>query len=131
MRDKHDGKEAPDYFAGRLIYYDDISPETMRWIVYDGHRKIRFTSRRAAERWCAAESLKVHSEVIDRLMVAYLYADKAKQALDAAASFANELRKEIEFYALEIRKISDKIDTIIAQSCTRTRNNQSEPNQSV
>lgn len=121
MRDVHDGKEVPDYFAGRLIYHDDISPETMRWVVYDGHRKIRFTSRPAAERWCAAESLKVHSEVIDRLMVAYLYADKAKQALDAAASFANELRQEIEFYALEIRKISDKIDTIIAQSCTRTK----------
>lgn len=121
MNDKHDGKEPPDYFAGRLIYYDDISPETMRWVVYDGHRKIRFTSRRAAERWCAAESLKIHSEVIDRLMVAYLYADKAKQALEAAASFANEMRQEIEFYALEIRKISDKIDTIIAQSCTKTK----------
>ena len=121
MNDKHDGKEPPDYFAGRLIYYDDISSETMRWVVYDGHRKVRFTSRRAAERWCAAESMKIHSEVIDRLMVAYLYADKAKQALEAAASFANELRQEIEFYALEIRKISDKIDTIIAQSCTKMK----------
>lgn len=114
-------KNIPDYFAGRLIYYDDISPETMRWVVYDGHRKVRFTSRRAAERWCAAESLKIHSEAIDRLMLAYLYADKAKQALEAAASFANEMREEIEFYALEIRRISDKIDTIIAQSCTKTK----------
>ena len=114
-------KEIPDYFAGRFIYFDDISPETMRWVVYDGHRKVRFTSRHAAERWCASESLKIHSEVIDRLMVAYLYADKAKQALEAAASFANEMRQEIEFYALEIRKISDKIDTIIAQSCTKTK----------
>lgn len=121
MNDKHDGKEPPDYFAGRLIYHDDISQETMRWVVYDGHRKIRFTSRPAAERWCAAESLKVNSEVIDRLMVAYLYADKAKQALEAAASFANELRQEIDFYALEIRKISDKIDTIITQSCTKIK----------
>lgn len=119
----------PDYFAGRLIYFDDISPETMKWVVYDGHKKVRFTTRKAAERWCAAESLKVHSEVIDRLMVAYLYADKSKQALEAAASFANELRAEIEFYALEIRKIADKIDTIIAQSCTNINKQKSEPAQ--
>lgn len=112
-------KNLPDYFAGRLIYFDDISPETMKWVVYDGHKKVRFTSRKAAERWCAAESMKIHSEVIDRLMVAYLYADKSKQALEAAASFANELRAEIEFYALEIRKIGDKIDTMIAQSCKK------------
>ncbi len=121
MNDKHDGKEPPDYFAGRLIYYDAISPETMRWVVYDGHRKVRFTSRRAAEGWCVAESQKTNSEVIVRLMGAYLFADKAKQALEAAASFANELRQEIESYALEIRKISDKIDTIIAKSCTKIK----------
>lgn len=105
----------PDYFAGRLIYFDDLSDETMRWVVYDGRQKIRFTSRAAAERWCAAESMKLHSEVLDKLMIALLYLDKAKCALDSAATFTSELREEIEFYALGCRRIEDKIDTIIAQ----------------
>lgn len=93
----------------------------MRWVVYDGHQKVRFTSLAAAERWCAAESMKLHSEVFDRIMVAMLYLDKAKNALDAAATFTAEIREEIEFYALEIRRIEDKLDTIISQSCTRTK----------
>lgn len=115
-----EAKKIPDYFAGRLIYFDDLSNETMRWVVYDGRQKVRFTSRAAAERWSAAESMKLHSEVLDRIMVAMLYLDKAKNALDAAATFTAEMREEIEFYALEIRRIEDKLDTIISQSCTHT-----------
>lgn len=112
---QNDQLAIPDYFAGRLIYFDDMSAETMRWVVYDGRQKTRFTSRAAAERWCAAESMKLHSEVLDKLMIALLYLDKAKCALDSAATFTSELREEIEFYALGCRRIEDKIDTIIAQ----------------
>ena len=54
---------------------------------------------------------------IGRLIIAMLYLDKAKNALDAAATLTPELREEIESPALEIRKIFDKMDTII---CTHT-----------
>lgn len=107
----------PDYFAGRLIYYDAISPETMRWVVDDGHRKVRFTSRRSAERWCVAESQNTNSDLIARLTAAMLFADKAKQALEAAATFAPEtLKQTIEKLALDIRKVNDQIDFITAQT---------------
>lgn len=107
----------PDYFAGRLIYYDGISAETMRWVVYDGHRKVRFTTRAAAEKFAAAEAAKFENEFIERLFLANLYADKAKSALEVAATFAPEnLKQTIELLALDIRKVYDKIDIIIPQT---------------
>lgn len=107
----------PDYFAGRLIYYDGISEETMRWVVYDGHRKVRFTTRAAAEKFAAEEAAKFDNDVTERLFLANLYADKAQKALDAAATFAPEtLKQTIEMLALDIRKVNDKIDSITAQT---------------
>ena len=107
----------PDYFAGRLIYYDGISAETMRWVVYDGHRKVRFTTRAAAEKFAAEEAAKFENEFIERLFLANLYADKAKSALEVAATFAPEnLKQTIELLALDIRKAYDKIDIIIPQT---------------
>lgn len=107
----------PDYFAGRLIYYDGISAETMRWIVYDGHRKVRFTTRAAAEKFAAEEAAKSENDFMERLFLANLYADKARKALDAAATFAPEnLKQTIEKLALGIRKANDLIDKITALS---------------
>lgn len=112
----------PDYFAGRLIYYDGISAETMRWVVYDGHRKVRFTTRAAAEKFAAEEAAKFENEVFERLFLASLYADKAQKALDAAATFASDaLKSELESNALAIRKIVDKIDLITADEWIRNR----------
>ena len=105
----------PDYFAGRLIYYDGISDETMRWVVYDGHRKVRFTTRAAAEKFAAEEAANFKNDLMERLFLANLYADKARQALDAAATFAPEnLKLTIEKLALGFRKGNDLIDKITA-----------------
>lgn len=108
--------ELPDYYLGRLIYYDDLGDDNCRWIIYDGVNTIRFPSRAAAERYCIEVSLKISDDSIQNLMRSYEYMRRSYLILDKAAQLspANH-RLLLESIALKVRLMADKLDSIIAQ----------------
>lgn len=113
--------ELPDYFLGCLIFYDEFSDDNMRWILYDGRRKIRCISRPAAEKLAAEIATKITDDGINHLMVAHHFLRRAHQTLDKMANESDvETRLWLQLKALEVRKIADAIDTLIAQQIKRT-----------
>lgn len=113
--------ELPDYFLGCLIFYDEFSDDNMRWILYDGRRKIRCISRSAAEKLAAEIATKITDDGINHLMVAHHFLRRAHQTLDKMANESDvETRLWLQLKALEVRKIADAIDTLIAQQIKRT-----------
>jgi len=113
--------ELPDYFLGCLIFYDESSDDNMRWILYDGRRKIRCISRSAAEKLAAEIATKITDDGINHLMVAHHFLRRAHQTLDKMANESDvETRLWLQLKALEVRKIADAIDTLIAQQIKHT-----------
>lgn len=109
--------DVPDYAFGRLIYYDGISEDNCRWIVYDGRQCVRCTSKSAAYKFAAEQANAVGSENIHFLMVGHHHLTRGYKAIDRAAEgMPVEIKLECEAIALAVRRLADKIDTIIAQS---------------
>lgn len=113
--------ELPDYFMGCLIFYDEYGTDNMRWIVYDGRRKVRCVSRSAAEKYAAEVSRLTSQDDINHLMIAHHHLKRAYQTLDKSAKNMDiETRLWIELKAVEIRKIADAVDLLIDQRIKRT-----------
>lgn len=107
----------PDYAFGCLIYYDDVSDDNMKWIVYDGRMKVRCISKKAAYHYAAQQANAVGTEVINFLMIGYHHLTRGYNAIDRAAPMMPvEIKLECEAIALAVRKLADKIDSIIAQN---------------
>ena len=112
--------DIPDYAFGRLIYYDGVSEDNCRWIVYDGRQYVRCTSKTAAYKFAAEQANAVGSECIHFLMVGHHHLTRGYKAIDrAAAMMPVELKLECEAIALQVRRLADKIDSIIAQNLTK------------
>ncbi len=112
--------DLPDYAFGRLIYRDDVSDDNMRWIVYDGRQYVRCISKKAAYQFAAEQANAVGSEAIHFLMVGHHHLTRGYNAIDrGAAMMPVELKIECEAIALAVRRLADKIDSIIAQNLTK------------
>lgn len=110
----------PDYAFGRLIYPDDVSDDKMKWIVYDGRTKVRCISKKAAYQFAAQQANAVGTEAIHFLMVGHHHLTRGYNAIDRAAPLLPvETKLEIEAIALAVRRLADKIDSIIAQNLTK------------
>lgn len=108
--------ELPEYFLGRLIYFDDLSGDQMKWVVYDGRQKVRCVSRKSAEEYCRQMVAKVHPAVNEKLWRIIEHIDTAWQELDKAAQFYPvDARLELERKSLELRMIGQRVDTIQKQ----------------
>lgn len=109
--------DLPDYAFGRLIYRDDVSDDNMRWIVYDGRQYVRCISKKAAYKFAAEQANAVGTEAIHFLMVGYHHLTRGYNAIDRAAPMMPvEIKLECEAIALSVRRLADKIDSIIAQN---------------
>lgn len=110
----------PDYAFGRLIYRDDVLDDNMKWIVYDGRTKVRCISKKAAYQFAAQQANAVGSEAIHFLMVGHHHLTRGYNAIDRAAPMLPvEIKLECESIALAVRRLADKIDSIIAQNLTK------------
>lgn len=107
----------PDYAFGRLIFHDDFSDDNMKWIVYDGRTKVRCISKKAAYHYVAQQANVVGSEAINFLMVGHHHLTRGYKSIDRAAPMMPvEVKLECEAIALAVRRLADKIDSIIAQN---------------
>lgn len=110
----------PDYFLGRLIFFDEYSSDAMKYVVYDGREFVRCVSRKAAERYCAEKQNCVGHEAITQALVSMEHLRISFRTLDNAASRTHdtEARLVLEGFAFHLRKAYDKIDTYIKQHQT-------------
>lgn len=116
----NDGDDLPDYAFGRLIYRDDVTHDNMRWIVYDGRQYVRCISKKAAYHLAATQANAIGAEPIHFLMVGHHHLTRGFNAIDKGASIMPvELKIECEAIALQVRRLADKIDSIIAQNLTK------------
>lgn len=111
--------EVPDYYMGRLIINDDNPDETMHWVVYDGLQRVRCISRAAAIRYCQERALDVTDDALQGLMLAFDKLRNGYMQLDRLASMVPAVdRPTIETISVNIRRVTDQLDTYIAQQCS-------------
>lgn len=114
--------ELPDYYLGCLIYYDVTEDDNMRWIVYDGRQKVRCISRQVAEAYARKMAAITAPEEVGMLMQSHHFLKRAYKSLDKAAEHANvEDRLVLQYKALEVRKVADLIDTMIAKKIDKDK----------
>lgn len=78
----------PDYYLGCLLYYDDTSDDNCKWVVYDGHSKIRCYTRKDAIDYITESKLNVDDDIRRRLVSARLHINNAHRQLQQAADLA-------------------------------------------
>lgn len=103
----------PDYYFGQLIYFDEFGEDSCRWVIYDGLRKWRFPSKKAAMRWAESQKIDFPKTPSARLERARALLDEARDTIDREADNAKPLEAEIlRKIAFEVRKISDTISNL-------------------
>lgn len=113
-------KEIPDYFCGHLIYH--VNEEGCPFIVYDGNERHLFTSRQQAEKFCMENSYQLNDEDIARLMLTMQRIINAYTTLDVVAKvIKREHGLIMQGWALDLRKVADKLDTFISQHYTKSK----------
>lgn len=85
---QHDG--LPDYYLGRLIVFEEMSEDNCKWVVYDGHNRVRCPSRASAVDYIS--SIVKETDDRTRLLVsrASYFAAKARETLEAAANSCSD-----------------------------------------
>lgn len=107
-------KDVPDYFCGRLIYYDDT--EAMKFVVYDGVRKLRFTTRAAAEKWCVQKACALQPEALGEIMRAFHHLARASIVLrQLNTKYPMDEREQLEAISVSARRMADALDTIVSK----------------
>lgn len=94
--------DLPDYYLGCLLYYDDESEDNCRWVVYDGHNKIRCPSRSSAIDYIAQQRLDLSDEVARLVVSARLLVNKASKQMHRAAQLSTG-PKQLLFEQLSAR----------------------------
>ena len=105
--------DLPDYYLGKLLYFDDCTDDNCRWVVYDGHSKVRCATRRDAIDYIQSHSLVDHTETMRRMIYARTLLARAMMMIDAAAdreTAATQLL--LRRLAVTIRPIIIEIDNI-------------------
>lgn len=80
----------PDYYLGRLIVFEEMSEDNCRWVVYDGHNRVRCPSRASAVDYIS--SIVKETDDRTRLLIsrASYFAAKARETLEAAANSCSD-----------------------------------------
>lgn len=113
-----DDKDVPDYFCGRLIYFDDS--EAMHYVVYDGVNQHRFATRQDAEKWCLQMVDEVMPSAIAECMRAYHHLTRASITLrELKRRYPMEESELLELISVNSRRLADKLDDIISKYITK------------
>ena len=108
------GNELPDYYCGRLIYYDQNN--AMHWVAYDGQNRVHFPSRKQAEKWCYEQATQSEDAQVDELMRAYYHITRAADILRAATcKYYYTRHVDLEAVSTDLRRHAQRIDDITSQ----------------
>lgn len=109
-----DRNDVPDYYCGRLIFYDDS--EAMRYVVYDGVNKVRFATRAAAEKFCIEKACEVQTEALGEIYRAFHHLTRASVILrQLNLKYPMNEREQLETISVNVRRMADALDTITAK----------------
>lgn len=104
--------ELPEYHLGRLLYYDEMSHDNCRWIVYDGIKKVRCPSRTAALNYITEQNEAVPDVSAKAISRARFHLNRAIMELDFAALHSPN-RLILERLAVRLRPFLVEIDNQI------------------
>lgn len=100
----------PDYYFGQLIYFDEFGEDSCRWVIYDGLRKWRFPTKKAAMRWAEEQKIDFPGTPSARIARVRALIDEAMKTLDLEADNSKPLESEIlRKIALELRKVNETL----------------------
>lgn len=105
--------DIPDYYRGSIIYYDDSSDDNCRWIVYNGHHKVRCPTKRDAYNYINETTMKTNDTTIRLIQQARGHIINAIRLLDKAASYeSGAQRLTLEKLSVSWRPLLVEIDRI-------------------
>ena len=103
----------PDYYRGSIIYYDDSLDDNCRWIVYNGHHKVRCPTKRDAYHYINETTMKTNDTTIRLIQQARGHIINAIRLLDKAASYeSGAQRLTLEKLSVSWRPLLVEIDRI-------------------
>lgn len=109
-----DRNDVPDYYCGRLIFYDDS--EAMHYVVYDGLKKVRFATRTAAEKFCIEKAYEIQTEAFGEISRAFHHLTRASIVLrQLNLKYPMDERVQLESISVNARRMADALDTILAK----------------
>lgn len=107
--------ELPDYYLGFLIFFDELSDNACKWVVYDGTSRVRCPTRTEAvnyitDRYNQRNSANLSSRIID----ARISLNHAINQLDAAAAACTGLEQlHLARLAVRLKPVLVDIDNIL------------------
>lgn len=114
--DMRNQNSVPEYYLGRLIFFDDTGEDNMRWVIYDGRKFCRASSMSEARRYCEEQALSVDEDTIKRLRALHYRLSADIREFDKVALFLPaDTRIYLQSISVGIRQLADKIDNIIRQ----------------
>lgn len=106
--------EIPDYYLGCLVYYDEFGLDNCRWVVYDGHAKVRCPTRKDAVDYIATHRLKRDEQITRLLLSARLLCNRACDELQQAARSSSGTEQLLyDRLAVRLKPIIVDLDNIL------------------
>lgn len=106
----------PEYYLGRLILYEALSNNGCKWVVYDGHKKVRCPSRESALRYCEENSVNIPYQLQESLTAAYARILSGINRIEGAtARYGGQHTADLNRIALRLRLLADQLDNITKQ----------------
>lgn len=103
----------PDYILGKLMYYDDLSDDNCRWVVYEGDRKVRCATLRDALKYIQSTVLCNDSEALRLVLSVRVYINRALQQLDKAATMTAGNCLVLARLSARLRPFVEDLDNLI------------------
>lgn len=106
--------DIPDYYLGMLIDYEPMSRDSCKWVVYDGHSKVRCVSRASAISYITERRRLRTSDTTVTVNLARYYVNKACNLLEQAARKADPTdRLLLDYLAVQLKPIIVNIDNYL------------------
>lgn len=103
--------DLPDYYLGKLLYFDADGDDNCRYVVYDGLTKVRCPTRSAALHYIETTQLGTDDERSRLLLDARLHLAAAMDRLDRAARRSQPpLRQLLDLLAVKVKPLLVEID---------------------
>lgn len=107
-------EDLPSYYYGKLLYYDEDGKDNCRWVVYDGHSKVRCPTRSSALDYIISTKAEQPTIVQRRLLQARMDINNAYEALRKAAdSSAGAEQLLLDRLSVKLRPLLVELDNLL------------------
>lgn len=117
----------PDYVLGKLLFYDELTDNNCRWVVYDGAQKVRCATRRDALDYIQRRVTESSGEVQRLALSARVHIQKALEELDRAAMKATEDSLVLARLSARLRPFVVELDNITLYNYGKNKKKEGEP----